>query len=255
MLAAIDHVVIAVSDLEAAAATLEASLRLTPGAGGRHEGQGTHNRLFWLGDSYLELMGVFDESLARESWWGVHVLEVLARAEAGYAGLALRSDDLAADSAGLRGRGSPISDPAPGERLRPDGDIVRWRIARLPQPDPELGLVFVIEHDTSAAEWRPADRAARAAALHPLGRAATLRGVVLPVEAPGRTSLRLLRELGLQFRPSLAGGGSRDASLGNQILRLEHRGAGSPPGITVAGFASPAEVRLLGCRWFLQQAT
>jgi catechol 2,3-dioxygenase-like lactoylglutathione lyase family enzyme len=255
MLNAIDHVVIAVTNLEAAAAAVETHLGLSPGGGGRHEAQGTHNVLFWLGDSYLELMGVFDASLARASWWGVHVLALLEHGEAGYAGLALRSDDLDADIAHLRERSSPISEPAPGERVRADGEIVRWRIGRLPQPDPELGLVFVIEHDTSAAEWRPADRAARASAVHPTGGAARLRGVALPVQAPGRTSLRLLRELGLQFRPSLAGGGARDTSLGGQVLRLEHVGAGSTPGITIAGAGSPAEARLLGLRWFLQRAT
>lgn len=254
MLVAIDHVVIAVSDLEAAAATIEEQLRLSPGGGGRHEGQGTHNRLFWLGDSYLELMGVFDRSLARESWWGVRVLAVLERGAAGYAALALRSDDLDADVSGLRARGSPISEPAPGQRVRPDGEIVRWRIGHFPEPDPELGLVFVIEHDESAAEWRPADRAARASQVHPIGGAARLLRVSLPVQSPGRTGLRLVRELGLQFRPSLAGGGTRDTSLGGQVLRLEPSARAAEPALTIACSGSPAEVRLLGLRWLLEPA-
>jgi Glyoxalase-like domain len=252
MLVAIDHVVIAVADVESAAATVQVQLRLSPGGGGRHEGQGTHNRLFWLGDTYLELMGVYDPSLARKSWWGVHVLEVLAERETGYAALALRSDALDADIADLRGRSSTISDAAPGQRVRPDGEIVRWRIAHLPAPDPELGLIFLIEHDESVAEWRPADRAARASHVHPIGGAMRLLRLSLPVQAPGRTGVHLLRDFGLQFRPSLAGGGMRDTSLGDQVLRLERAASASEPVITIAGAPSPGEERLLGLRWVLQ---
>jgi hypothetical protein len=254
MLIGIDHVVIAVADLDAATAAVEVRLRLSPGGGGRHEGQGTHNRLFWLGDSYLELMGIFDAALAQKSWWGSHVLTVLAQGEAGYAALALRSDDLDADIGRFRERSSPISDPAPGERVRPDGEIVRWRIGHLPAPDPELGLIFVIEHDESAAEWRPADRAARASQVHPMDRAVRLLRVSLPVHAPGRTGMLLLRDFGLQFRPSLAGGGVRDTSLGDQVLRLEHGGGESQPIVVITGSPSPGELRLLGLRWLLQPA-
>ena len=39
------------------AAELEASVGLGATGGGRHPGQGTVNRLVWLGDSYLELIG------------------------------------------------------------------------------------------------------------------------------------------------------------------------------------------------------
>ena len=39
---------------------------LAPGGGGRHPRSGTFNRLVWLGDTYLELMGVSDPELWRE---------------------------------------------------------------------------------------------------------------------------------------------------------------------------------------------
>src|SRR5689334_4616094 len=79
MLLGIDHLVLAVADPDAAAAELEAKLGLTSGGGGRHEAMGTFNRLIWLGDAYLELVGVFDRELALESWFGRPVVESLDR--------------------------------------------------------------------------------------------------------------------------------------------------------------------------------
>ena len=60
MLLGIDHLVIAVRDPDAAAATIERDLGIAFTGGGRHDAWGTFNRLAFLGDSYLELIGVFD---------------------------------------------------------------------------------------------------------------------------------------------------------------------------------------------------
>jgi catechol 2,3-dioxygenase-like lactoylglutathione lyase family enzyme len=248
MVHGIDHVIVAVPDLERASAEIEQRLGLRVGDGGRHEAHGTHNRLCWLGDSYLELMGVFDARLAAQSWWGSHALAVID-ARGGLMGLALASDDLAGDMARLQALGSPISDPIAGERLRPDGDVVRWRVARLPEADPDLGLAFLIEHDTNAAEWRPADRAARAAEVHPLGTPARLVRVELPVADMRAAQLRLLRQLGLQFRPALAGRGARDAAIGAHTLRVSS--AAARPRITLRAGSEPREVALFGCDWEL----
>lgn len=235
MLVGIDHVILASRDPEADINPLVSQLGLTAGGGGQHAADGTFNRLAWLGDSYVELMGVFDGDLARASWWGRWVAARIADELASYAGLALATDEIAADVERLREMRSPISDPIEGERVRPDGDVVRWRMARLPEPDPELGLMFLIEHDREAAEWRPADRAARAGE-HALSR------VSLPVTSPGRVGLRLLRELGIQFRPSLAGAGARDASIGAQTLRLVS--GRDRPEITITGGAQARSVDL-----------
>ena len=194
--------------------------------------------MIWLGDSYIELMGV------------------LAAAPGGLAGVGFATSDLDADIALLRSRGAPISDVIPGERARPDGDVVRWRIGRLPQPDPELGLTFLIEHDTGAAEWRAADRITRASEAHPVGGAARLLRVELAVDSLRSTSLRLLRALGLQFRPSLAGAGARDASVGSQTLRLMAARGGASARIVIRAAvpAEPRTVDLLGVRWELLPA-
>ncbi len=251
MLSGIDHVILACADPDGAAAELEAALGLAATGGGCHDAHGTYNRLLWLGDSYVELMGVFDPGLAARSWWGAHISRLLEKSPAAYAGLALASDDLAADIERLRGQGAPISDPIEGERRRADGDLVRWSIARLPDADPDVGLCFLIEHDATAAEWRPADGAARAAQVHPLGTAGRLARVELPVTNVRAATLRLLRELGLQFRPSLAGRGARDASLGHQTLRVS---GVERPVITVRAGAAARRIEALNCDWELAPA-
>ena len=88
---------------------------------------GTFNRLIWLGDTYLELIGVFDAALAGDSWLGAPTLRALERG-GGLATLALATDDIETDVATLRTRGSDLADPIPGERARPDGRLVRWRL-------------------------------------------------------------------------------------------------------------------------------
>ncbi|HEX5825890.1 MAG TPA: VOC family protein, partial [Candidatus Limnocylindrales bacterium] len=67
MITGIDHLVIAVEDPDAAAETMEADLGLAVTGGGRHEGAGTYNRLAFLGETYLELIGVYDRAMVAAS--------------------------------------------------------------------------------------------------------------------------------------------------------------------------------------------
>ena len=103
MLTGIDHVLIACADPDAAAVELEAAVGLRASAGGRHEVPGTFNRLVWLGDSFIELIGVWDPERAARWWWGRPALAVLERG-GGYMGVVLASDDLA-----VRRRRPPVA--------------------------------------------------------------------------------------------------------------------------------------------------
>lgn len=277
MLLGIDHLVIAVGDLDAAAAELEASLGLEAGGGGRHPAFGTQNRLVWLGDTFLELVSLADPALAAESWFGSLVADSLASGGGG--GLVtwvVASDSLEADVAALQAFGSSLGAPAPGERRREDGSVVRWRVSlpdRLGPSEPP----FVIEHDLTSAEWTPADRAARGEQLHAIGGPVRLEVLQLPTANVPATIQRLTRTLGLRFRPSLAGHGARDANLGSQVVRLAPTNSGTvavaaapgghvpvrAPGAPVAAptirLASPAGddrlVAALGCRWVLRRSS
>jgi hypothetical protein len=245
----IDHLVIAVADPDEAVTAFERAVGRAPTGGGRHDALGTFNRVVWLGDSYLELIGVFDLDLAKDSWSGRPTLRAL-EAGGGFATWAIATDDLDADLAGLRAAASGLGDARPGERRRPDGAAVRWRLAARENLGP-TEPPFLIEHDASAAEWTPADRAERAAQADLLGGAIGLETLELMVDDPNATSQRLLRAVGLRFRPSLAGGGARDASVGRQIVRLRPRrgGAAMPVVRLRAAVAEERTLELFECRW------
>ncbi len=225
MLTGIDHLVIAVPDPDAAAAALERELGLRPSGGGRHDALGTFNRLVWLGDAYLELIGIFDRALAERSWIGAPTVRALDGG-GGLATWAVASDALDGDAGALRARGVAIGASIPGERRRADGALVRWRLAA----PATLGPVeppFLIEHDPTGPEWTPAERAARVGDRHPIGGPVRLEILELATPDPGATGLRLLRGTGIgPFRPSLAGRGARDASVGPHTIRLR-----SAPGL------------------------
>ena len=90
---AIDHLVIAVPDPEVAAAELEAELGIAVTGGGEHPGVGTFNRLAFLGDAYLELIGVRDAAAATRWPVGAATQHVL-QCGGGFVTYALRDDDL-----------------------------------------------------------------------------------------------------------------------------------------------------------------
>jgi Glyoxalase-like domain len=254
MLTGIDHVLNACADPDTAAVELEAALGLRASPGGRHEAHGTVNRLVWLGDSFIELMGVVDPAVAAKSWWGRHALAVLERG-GGYMGVVLASDDLATDAAVLRARGSALGELESGSRTRPDERVVRWQSARLPAVDADLGVLFLIEHDLTAAEWTPAEREKRAEMTHPLGGPARLERLEVAVGSTHSATMRVHRDVGVAFRPSLAGAGARDGAIGRQTLRLVPGLKTDPPRVVVRGGSVGREVELLGCRWQLQAAT
>ncbi len=219
MLTRIDHLVIACADPDAAAADLERTVGLAPGGGGRHDALGTYNRLVWLGDSYLELIGVFDRDLAARSWIGAPSLRALDGG-GGLATWAVATDAIDEDVARLNARGANLAAPIDGERRRPDGAVVRWRLAAPRELGPATPP-FLIEHDPTAAEWTAPERAARAAQTHPLGASVRLETLELEVPDIARASGALLRTVGIgPFRPSLSGRRTRDAPIGRQTVRL-----------------------------------
>jgi len=247
MLLGIDHLVIAVRDPDAAATELENRLGLAAGGGGRHDRLGTFNRLVWLGDTYLELIGVFDPVLAAESWVGAPTLRALERG-GGLATWAIATDDIDADVETLRTRGSDLALPVPGERVRPDGEVVRWRLSAPSRLDPD-DPPFLIEHDTTAAEWSGADRAERARG------SARLMVLEIAVDDVNPASRAFIRTTGLRFRPSLSGRGARDTDVGGQIVRLRPRRDPGMAGATIHlrhDGAQGTEIDAVGCRWVVR---
>jgi len=261
MLLGVDHLVIACVDPDSAAADIERELGLGSTGGGRHSALGTFNRLIWMGDTYLELIGVFDRGLAEQSWIGAPTVRALD-AGGGLATWSVATDDIEADVARLNAGGAGLTDPTVGERERPDGSVVRWRLSVPRELGPERSP-FLIEHDGGAAEWSPDERSARADAVHPLGASVRLETLELGTSDIPGTIAGLMRTVRIgPFRPSLAGGGARDAAVGSQTLRLRPTratvpvAAGAWPVATIyLRASSPAEPRtiaLLGCRFVLR---
>jgi catechol 2,3-dioxygenase-like lactoylglutathione lyase family enzyme len=245
VLLGIDHLVVAVPDPEAAARRLEQRLGLAVTGGGRHEQAGTFNRLAFLGDTYLELIGVFDTALVRSAdsfAVGRASLALLAAGRQGLATYALATDDLDRDVRALWADGSPIGEPVAGSRVRPDGGVVRWSCA-FPDLGPEAPP-FLIEHELAGAEWDAGARAARADFRHPTGGRVRLVALELPVREPRAAADGYAVTVGVRFDPDLRAG------VGPQELRLRPAD-GLPPVVELAAEpgTSDLDVVLLGVRW------
>ena len=90
----IDHVIYGTADLDVAAARVQERLGLTVIAGGRHDGQGTHNRIVPLGDgSYVELLAIADPQEAQRSPVGSAVQAIIERGD-GLLGWAVGVEDV-----------------------------------------------------------------------------------------------------------------------------------------------------------------
>jgi catechol 2,3-dioxygenase-like lactoylglutathione lyase family enzyme len=151
MLIALDHVVIAVDDLEAAARSYAELLGRSPSWRGIHPLAGTSNVLFRLENCYVELLA------------GTQLGE-------GLRALAFASDDAKAEAARLQQRGIQASDPAEGEgRDSASGAVRRWRNSFLPTAATRGLLLFAIEHLThDSALPRAAATASVEASVHAL---------------------------------------------------------------------------------------
>lgn len=171
MLTAIDHLVVAVSDLEAATEDYR-SLGFTIVPGGRHPGVGTHNALIAFADtSYIELLGFYE---AREDhrWWAP-----LQRG-GGLVDFCLQTDDLMGDVQTLRRAGVDIGGVEPRDRTRPDGVEVRWIFALA--RGPHRGVAPFVIADVTGRDVRvPAERS------HPNGVTGVGRVTVAVSDAAG----------------------------------------------------------------------
>lgn len=185
MFQAIDHIVVVVSDLEAAIAAYTAA-GFTVVRGGRHN-IGTHNALIAFADgSYIELIA-FLNPVPGHPWY--RALE----SGGGLVDFCMRTDDLASDVAALRAAGAAIGDPSPMTRERPDGYRLSWVLA-IPQPPSSGQLPFMIRDETPRDERVPHERSHRCGITG-------IKRVTVAVENPGATSCYYARALGRPGAP------------------------------------------------------
>jgi len=246
MASGIDHLVLAVTDLDTAADALAHDVGLVCTGGGRHEGLGTANRIAFLADgSYVELMTVEDPAAALAWPIGRETVRAMA-AGGGLAAVALNDDDLPATVSALRAAGSSIGLPVPGERRRPDGEAVRWWTA-VAEPMGADALPFLIRHDRSGSEWSQAAVASRASIPHPAGRPVRLVQLDLAVPDPAALAELHRRELGLQYRQV---GAAQVCTLGRHVIRLVACRDGTLDAtVRLAASGPPRRVDALGVHW------
>lgn len=218
MIVEIDHILVAVADPDAAAASLAATFGLRPAGGGVHPAIGTRNALSSLGGPYVEMIGPLDESTggpgrAQSHPIGDAVRTALRDGGAGaYVTVALRSDDVRADTARLRAAGSPLGADIV-RRARPDGSSISWPVAFPPRLGP-AEPAFLIEHGPDEPE--------RAARLHDPG--PRLARLSIRVADPAAVAAAWWSTLGIRFGPAAPGAdtgpGELWATVGPHVVAL-----------------------------------
>ncbi len=153
MLVTLDHVLIAVRELEAATREYTALLGRAPSWRGSHPGLGSANTLFRLDNTCLELLspegeGEFGTTLARQ----------LDERGEGTMGMAFGTDDAADTAEWLRARGIAASEPLAGEGEDAESGAVRqWRSTFLPRSATRGVMMFAIEHLSEPDSLPPAE--------------------------------------------------------------------------------------------------
>ena len=136
----IDHIILAVADLEAGMDEFEELTGVRPVFGGEHPGRGTRNALVSLGPgTYLEVLALQEGIEEAEGAPGLAEFTALSPW-----GWAASTTDLEGTLALVGSNGFVPSETASGSRATPDGGLLRWETAAI--QDPVLaGSPFFIE--------------------------------------------------------------------------------------------------------------
>lgn len=149
---AVDHLVVAVPDLSAAARHYRDELGFVVTPGGRHPGKGTRNALIALDGCYLELITVTDPAEAERAGRG-ELVRFLAEGGRGLVAYALATAELDTAVDRLVRAGVAVTGPFPMQREGADGHRVRWRLA-VPFSNQYLAWwPFLIQWEDPARDW------------------------------------------------------------------------------------------------------
>jgi hypothetical protein len=187
---AVDHLIVAAATLEQGVQWCEATLGVSPGAGGRHPLMGTHNRLLKIAseafaDAYLEIIAI-DPGAAppqRARWFGLDDPALQARLAAAprLIHLVARTSELDAMRGRLAAAQLQPGDALSAGRDTPSGPL-RWRI--LVRPDGTLPCGGALP---TLIQWQGRHPAAAMPAS-----GVTLQGLALAgIPEPARQALRL----------------------------------------------------------------
>ena len=233
----LDHLVIAVRDLDRATESYRALLGLAPSWRGRHPAYGTANVLFRLPDTYIELLAPDDRlpspsgrGVGGEGPWLRALLSQLDRSGEGLYAIALGTDDIDRTVADARAHGlgaSPersrrAADPAAGDGVDlQTGARRRWRNARIDAAGTRNVRLFFIQHlsPPDALPMAPPD-AADAACPHAVDHTVVASSDLAAALALWRDTLGLDLRATVDFPPPNGPRRLCFLRLGDSILEL-----------------------------------
>ncbi|HKW01428.1 MAG TPA: VOC family protein [Vicinamibacterales bacterium] len=181
----VDHLVFAVSDLDAGIARIEMLVGVRASAGGQHPGRGTRNALIALGPaSYLEIIGPDPDQPKPDGPRPFGIDDLKTPRLVTWAAKGTNLDQLVTDA---RTKGVTYGLATPGSRRRPDGVLLTWRTTNPADASAGDGLMpFFIDWGASA---HPSASAATGA---------TLVGLRAEHPEPDRV-LAMLRAVGVEL--------------------------------------------------------
>jgi len=142
----LDHLIVAVDDLEAAAKNYQTLFGMTPVWSGEHKKLGTSNALFAFKNTYFELLSSTGEGLGADL-----VKHYLNQSGEGLIGIVFATDNIKKAKSSLEEQGFNMPDISSGEGINSsDQQVRRWKNLFLP-PELSRGLFsFIIEHTEGA---------------------------------------------------------------------------------------------------------
>ncbi len=142
MFKSLDHLIIAVEDLEKATHNYQIIMGTPPVWTGMHKSLGTSNALFNFQNTYLELLSPTGEGLGADL-----INHYLKNTGEGLIGMVFATKDINGVYQSLQNHGFPMGEPTDGEGTNSaDQKLRKWKNLFLP-PDLTRGIFsFVIEH-------------------------------------------------------------------------------------------------------------
>lgn len=142
MLESIDHVIVAVEDLDEASKNYEMILGKPPVWKGKHQELGTKNTLFNFQNTYLELLAIGGQGIGADLI--KHTLEVNGE---GLSGIVFKTTDMNRFKNHVQDKGYHLGDASAGEGINFETNTKRAWVNQFLPPELSRGLFsFIIEH-------------------------------------------------------------------------------------------------------------
>lgn len=152
---ALDHFVIAADNAAIASAQYSSQYSIKAIKGGEHDQWGTYNYLAYFSNNcYIEWIDISNFNIARKSSNPLikHLVHLRENDETGLFQYAFRTNDLYKYINHFNKNNIPFEGPFKGERERPDGSILSWKMLFPTYDYKKEILPFLIEWDTPISE-------------------------------------------------------------------------------------------------------